>query len=98
VNRLLRISPDEAVRWRSEVLRGRKDRTPGMVRVSLGLYNTREDIDRLVDMLRRVAADDFQGCYQADTKTGEFFPVGGGPDWARCFALSHHGAALPSSQ
>ena len=47
-----------------------------MVRVSLGLYNTREDVDGLVTMLKRIAAGDYRGRYEPVPETGEYRPVG----------------------
>jgi len=40
------------------------------VRVSLGLHNTREDLDRLIDVLLRIA----RGEYVLDKSTGLFCP------------------------
>ena len=47
-----------------------------MVRVSLGLYNTREDVDVLVTMLKQIAAGDYRGRYEPVPETGEYRPVG----------------------
>ena len=47
-----------------------------MVWVSLGLYNTREDVDVLVTMLKRIAAGDHRGRYEPVPETGEYRPVG----------------------
>ena len=73
---LLGLSPEEAENWRVEFLAGDKSRMPGMVRMSLGCYSTREDIDRLITMLRRVADGDYRGVYEVVRETGEYVPKG----------------------
>lgn len=73
---LLGLSDEEAEMWRKDFLSGDKSRMPGMVRMSLGCYSTRADIDRLMDMLRKVAASDYSGKYQVVKETGEYIPEG----------------------
>ena len=52
-----------------------KSNMPGMVRMSFGCYNNTEDVDRLLDMVGRVARGDYQGNYQLDRRSGEFYPL-----------------------
>ena len=47
-----------------------------MVRVSLGAYNTFEEIDALTAMLERIARDDYQGRYCQEAETGEYRAAG----------------------
>jgi hypothetical protein len=49
---------------------------PGMVRASFGCYNNIGDVDRLIDMLYRVARRDYAGDYVLDQATGEYRPRG----------------------
>ncbi len=49
---------------------------PGMVRMSLGCYSTKEDVDKLITMLKKVAAGDYKGNYEVIKKTGEYIPKG----------------------
>jgi selenocysteine lyase/cysteine desulfurase len=51
------------------------DRKPGMVRISFGAYNTREDVDALVDALARIRRGEHQGRYELGPD-GEYAPVG----------------------
>ena len=62
--------------WRTELLAGDRSNMPGMVRMSFGCYNNRDDVDRLVAMLARVAAGDYQGDYLLDQHSGEYEPRG----------------------
>ena len=47
-----------------------------MVRISLGIYNTPEDIDALVEMLQRIARNDYKGTYGHVPQSGDCTPVG----------------------
>jgi selenocysteine lyase/cysteine desulfurase len=48
---------------------------PGMVRVSFGAYNTRDDVDALVEALTRIRRGD-HACYERGAD-GEYAPAGG---------------------
>lgn len=56
-------------------LAARRAERPGMVRISLGAYNTVEDIDALVDGLHRIARRDYHGRYRA-AENGDYAPAG----------------------
>lgn len=60
VARLLGLAPGAALdgRTRPDAIR------PGMVRLSLGAYNTVEDIDAAIAMVRRVVQGDFEAGYR----------------------------------
>ena len=73
---LLNLSEQEVESWRDEFLAGDKSKMPGMVRMSLGCYSTTEDVDRLITMLKKVAAGDYAGNYEVEKETGEYVPVG----------------------
>lgn len=46
-----------------------------MVRISLGAYNTMEEIDTLVDMLWRITQNDYHGQYDEVPEYGEYKPA-----------------------
>jgi selenocysteine lyase/cysteine desulfurase len=73
---LLGLSDEETESWRKEFLAGDKSRMPGMVRMSLGCYTNSEDIDRLIEMLKTVAAGTYKGKYKVVKETGEYIPSG----------------------
>ena len=60
--------PEQVAAWRAE--------RPGMVRLSLGLYNTIDDVDALVEMLKRIARGDYQGRYRRTPASGDYTPEG----------------------
>jgi cysteine desulfurase/selenocysteine lyase len=72
---LLQLSETESAGWQAQMLAGDKSHMPGMVRMSFGCYNNHEDVDRLVEMVQRVAAGDYQGEYQLQPASGEYVPV-----------------------
>jgi selenocysteine lyase/cysteine desulfurase len=73
---LLQLDAEEAVTWRSQLLAGDKTNMPGMVRMSFGCYNTADDVERLAEMLERIARSDYLGDYQLDSSSGEYIPAG----------------------
>jgi cysteine desulfurase/selenocysteine lyase len=85
--RLMNVSSEEALYHQQEILAGRKQSLPGLVRVSFGCYNTIEEIDRLAEVLARIAAGDVQGEYEQDPASGAYLPRGHQPDYERYFAL-----------
>lgn len=73
---LLQLDEATADTWRDQLLSGDKSHMPGMVRASFGCYNNQTDIDRLVEMLQRIARGDYQGDYRLDPASGEYTPAG----------------------
>ncbi len=84
---LLGLSADQAQAVRRQMLAGDRREMPGLVRVSFGLYNTREDVDALVDALMQIAHGEARGTYSQDRATGEFHPLGWQPDFRAYFSL-----------
>lgn len=83
--RLLNLSKGEAELTRKRILAGDKSEMPGLVRASFGLYNTKEDVDALVEALGRIGRGDYSGDYVQDTSTGEFVPQGWTPKFTNYF-------------
>ena len=88
VKELLHVSPEEDRVFTAEVISGNKSNMPGMVRASLGCYNTREDIDALAEMLGRVVRGDYRGTYTQDPATGAFHARGYDVDFSRYCSLA----------
>ena len=87
VIRLLQLDEEHARSWRNQMLRGDKSNMPGMVRASFGCYNNTGDVDRLVEMLERIARGDYQGDYELIRSTGEYVPAGYSEPLAEHFLL-----------
>ncbi|MBN1180038.1 MAG: aminotransferase class V-fold PLP-dependent enzyme [Anaerolineae bacterium] len=69
---LLEVSPEEAQAYQAAIERGDRTRIPGAVRASLGIYNTRAEVDELVAALSRIARGDVAGDYVLDRSTGDY--------------------------
>jgi hypothetical protein len=95
---LLHLDEHTAQTWRSQLLGGDKSNMPGMVRASFGCYNTRDDVDRLVEMLRRIAGGDYQGHYRLNRASGEYLPVDYVEPLSEHFLLSEHPSAHELTQ
>jgi cysteine desulfurase / selenocysteine lyase len=74
VSHLLGLSAEDQHRWQAAAREGRPARRPGMVRVSFGVYNTRDDVDALVDMLHRIVNGAYEGVY-VESATGDVAPA-----------------------
>lgn len=84
---LLGLSRAESARVRQRMLQGDKSEMPGMVRVSFALYNTRQELDVLVDALQNISAGKYQGHYIQDKGTGEYTPAGWQVNFSDYFRL-----------
>jgi selenocysteine lyase/cysteine desulfurase len=89
---LLGLSAGQTATWRAQMARGDKSDMPGLVRASFGCYNTADDVDRLAEMLERVARGDYRGRYR-QLSSGEFVPEGHDDDFTAHFALAEDHAA-----
>jgi selenocysteine lyase/cysteine desulfurase len=76
VARLLGLDRVAVERWMQRVRQGDKRDAPGMVRASLGLYNTDDEVDRLVGAVEQIAAGRIAGEYHGDDH-GEYRPLRG---------------------
>lgn len=81
VLRLMGLDHDRSQTVRARILAGDRRDMPGMTRISFGLYNTTQEIDRLLEALACVAAGKYTGRYMQEPSTGEFRPDGWEPDF-----------------
>jgi cysteine desulfurase/selenocysteine lyase len=84
---LLGLSQEQASEVRRRMMAGDKSEMPGLIRISFGLYNTHEEVDYLLDSLRRISKGDYYGKYQQDRTTGEYSPVNWQTDFTDYFQL-----------
>ena len=85
---LLRDAETETAQWRRDPLAGDKSEKPGMVRISFGAYNNFDDVDALIEMLRRITRNEYRGQYYLIPESGEYKPVGYRDSMAEHFSLS----------
>jgi len=84
---LLHVSDADAHEMEKEILGRDRSRLPGTVRVSFGLYNSNDEVDRLVEALTNIAAGKIDGEYVLDKERGEYAPRGYDPDFTQYFKL-----------
>lgn len=84
---LLGLNPQEADDVRNRMLAGDRRDMPGLVRISFGLYNTREEIDVLIEALKAIAGRQYQGTYIQDPASGEYRPQEWQPNFESYFSL-----------
>ena len=58
-----------------------------MIRASFGLYNTKDEVDWLADVLTHIVRGEYRGHYLQDKASGEFKPQGWTPDFGKYFVL-----------
>jgi selenocysteine lyase/cysteine desulfurase len=73
---LLDVSDAEAARYQAAIEEGDRANIPGAVRASLGIYNTRADVDELIRGLMNIAQGEIAGTYRLDRATGDYLPEG----------------------
>lgn len=71
---LLEMSHHDTQECREKIRRHDYSAIPGAVRLSFGIYSTREDVDTAVDALKVVAAGKEYGRYTLDAAAGQYFP------------------------
>ncbi len=71
---LLAVEPKEFSRIATNMLAGDRSELPGMVRISLGIYNNEAEVDSFLDKLRDLAANGPKLKYTQTKSTGEYFP------------------------
>jgi len=76
VGHLFELDNESLDGFMKQVREGDRSNLPGFVRISLGVYNTVEEIEYLAAALETIAAQGPKGRYRFDKRTGEYSPVG----------------------
>ncbi len=74
VKDLLKVTPEESRTLEKEILSRDRSHIPGTIRMSLGLYNTRAEVDEFIRMVKKIAAGDYTGDYVLNKEKGEYHP------------------------
>ena len=88
---LLDFSEAKASEFMKETLTGNNANRPGLIRMSFGIYNVKEEIDIFIEALIKITAGEFSGDYVQDIATGEFHPKGWNPEFDKSFSLEDYG-------
>ena len=74
VGHLLQTTDEDRIRQRELMKQGDRSELPGFVRISIGLANTKKDIDWLLKALRDIHQNGSKLTYRPNSRTGEFEP------------------------
>ncbi|MBE0699039.1 MAG: aminotransferase class V-fold PLP-dependent enzyme [Anaerolineaceae bacterium] len=85
---LLGVGEEKAGQIRQDILKHDRREVPGLVRVSFGLYNRFDEVDRLVEALERICRGEYSGSYIQDAASGDYSPRGWEVDFADYFSVS----------
>ncbi len=83
---LLNIGPQTQRAIRYKLLHNQREAIPGMVRMSIGLYNTPQEIDVLVKALEAIASGKHE-TYAVDTHTGFYTPAHASENFSPYFTI-----------
>jgi hypothetical protein len=84
---LLGLNNEEAAEVRRRMVEGDKSEMPGLIRASFGLYNTRQEVDILVNALQRISTGEYKGKYTQDKASGEYSPLDWQPKFSDYFSM-----------
>ncbi len=73
---LLGVSQEEAKRIEEMIINRDRSLVPGAVRISFGIYNTKEEIDHLIKVLKIIIEKKYEGKYILNRERGEYHPEG----------------------
>lgn len=76
VKEILKVKAEEARRLEEEIKRRDRSHLPGTVRASFGIYNNREEVDRMCDLLEKISLQGPAGKYILNPEKGEYTPEG----------------------
>ncbi|MDJ0719695.1 MAG: aminotransferase class V-fold PLP-dependent enzyme [Prochloraceae cyanobacterium] len=82
IKKLFEITPEQEQDLEKNIARGKRANLPGAVRVSLGIHNTQEEIQTLIQAVATIAKGQWQGTYQQDPISGEFKPANASFDFS----------------
>jgi selenocysteine lyase/cysteine desulfurase len=76
VKELLHVADEDSRELERQILERDRSKIPGTIRASFGIYNTREEVDRFIAMIKQIAEGKCTGEYTLNKEKGEYSPVG----------------------
>ncbi|MCK4632028.1 MAG: aminotransferase class V-fold PLP-dependent enzyme [candidate division Zixibacteria bacterium] len=74
VKSLLRVTEEESIKYEQEFLERNRSNLPGAVRASFGIYNTMDEVDIFVELIKKIAAGDYKKDYRLNREKGTYAP------------------------
>jgi len=87
VTGLLDLPSEDIEKFRGEVIAGDRSHMPGVIRISFGMYNTKEEIDVLASALEQIVKGNYYQNYNIDKSTGDYHAAGWEPRLDTAFSL-----------
>ncbi len=84
---LLHVPETAALEMHKWLKEGNRSNIPGGIRVSFGLYNTEEELERLIDAMDMIIEGKYSGDYREDPQDGAYHPVSVKPDYDRYYTI-----------
>ncbi len=84
---LMGIDEHTAEQMERDILNGDRGKIPGAVRVSFGIYNTRDEVDHLLNVLDMISRKQWKGHYTLNRTTGSYELEGYHPQFEKYFVL-----------
>ncbi|MEJ2537817.1 MAG: aminotransferase class V-fold PLP-dependent enzyme, partial [Calditrichia bacterium] len=76
IKMLLQLDDETSKKLEQQMLEGDRSNLPGAVRASFGLYNSIPEIDRFIEILKKVVNGKYEGKYILNKKEGAYYPEG----------------------
>lgn len=76
VKEIMHVSEADSKILEQQILNRDRSAIPGTIRMSFGIYNTTDEIDRFVDMVKKIVAGDYHKEYVINKEKGEYTPTG----------------------
>ncbi len=86
---LLGVDESDAIETKDQIVNNNKANMPGLIRASFGLYNSKDEVDTLVESLKKISKGEYQGEYFQDIPSGEFHPVGYEHDFKSFYSINN---------
>ncbi len=87
VKELLEVDDDASAELERQILNRDRSQIPGTIRTSFGLYNTKEEIDRFIEMVKKIDAGDYHKEWELNKEKGEFTPKGYALDFQQYYQM-----------
>ncbi len=72
VKNLLHLSDEDSRILGEQILARDRSNVPGTIRMSFGIYNTTKEIDRFIEMIKKIVAGDYDKNYVLNKEKGEY--------------------------
>jgi selenocysteine lyase/cysteine desulfurase len=84
---LLGVTVEETKILEERVLSRDRSTVPGAVRMSFGMYNSKQDVDKVIEALHLITDNKYQGDYHVYPESGEYHPKDFQAKYERYFYL-----------